>query len=123
MSLITRFGQKITVHRDINPEKTSFGKKTVDKFETFEVMASVQPFQPREIVEEDIGSERMSDAIKIYSDKPLRAIDEKNRLNADLVDYDGEVYEVRKVDKWQKNMMNLNHFKAIAFKVNKELPK
>jgi len=123
MSLITRFGQKIKVYRDINPEKTLKGKKAPDQVETLEIMASVQPFQPREIVEEEIGSERASDAIKIYSDIQLKIIDENKRMNADLVEYDGEMYEVRKVDKWQKNMMNLNHFKAIAFKVNKVLPR
>lgn len=123
MSLITRFGQSLKVYRDITPEKTVKGKKAPSEFEMFTVFASVQPFQPREIVEEEIGSERVKDAIKIYSDKPLRGVDEVNRLSADLVEYEGDMYEVRRVDKWTKNFMTLNHFKAVAFKVNKELPK
>lgn len=123
MSLITRFGQTITVYRDITPEKTIKGKKAPNEFEMFNIFASVQPFQPREIVEEEIGSERVKDAIKIYSDKPLRVVDEANRLSADIVKYEGEMYEVRRVDKWTRNFMTLNHFKAVAFKVNKELPK
>jgi hypothetical protein len=117
------FSQKIKVHRDINPEKTIKGKKAPSKYETFEINASVQPFEPDAIVEEEIGSERNSHAIKIYSDKELRVIDETKRLNADLVEYEGELFEIRRVDKWQKNRMNLVHFKSIAFKVNKELPK
>lgn len=123
MSLVTRFGQKVKVYRDINPEKTIKGKKAPDQFEVFEIIASVQPFQPRELVEEEIGSERMSDAIKIYSDKCLKTVDEKLRKNADMVEYNSELYEVRKVDIWQKNKRTLVHYKAVAFKVNKELPK
>lgn len=123
MSLISRFSQKLKVYRDINPEKTIKGKKAPDKVELLEIMASVQPFQPKEIVEAEIGSERASDAIKIYSDVKLKILDEEKRMNADLVEYDGDMYEVRKVDKWQKNMMNLSHYKAVAYKVNKVLPR
>ena len=120
-SLIKRFGQKITVKRDKNPEMTIKGKRVDDVYEDFIITASVQPIRPDEIVEDSVGAERNRQAIRLYSFDELRVNNEKLKLKADIVVYQGENYEVRQVDKWVDNKMKLVHYKSVAFLINKEL--
>ena len=117
-ALIKRHGREITVHRDTNTETRTKGKRDPDIYNTFTMFASVQPFEPDETVEEDPGAERNKHGVRIYSEKELKSVDTENQFKADIVELDGEYFEVTKVSKWVKNMRNLQHYKSIAFKVN-----
>jgi hypothetical protein len=117
-NLIKRFGQNVVVKRDTNPEARVKGKRVDDIRTEFTIIASVQPAQPDEVLDESPGNERNSAAIKLYSFDELKAAEVENQLKSDLVVYLGEDYEVQQVDKWIDNKRNLVHYKSIAFKVN-----
>lgn len=120
--LISRFGDNHTFQRNTVPQTTLKGAPVPPVYEEMTMLASIQPMRPKEIIEENIGAERTSQAIKIYTATELKVDDTVQGLKADIVNYQGKQYEVRQVDPWLENQMNLtNYYKAIAFKVNKEL--
>jgi len=120
-SLIKKFGQTITVKRDTNPESTVKGRRVDDIYKTFTMIASVQPMEPDDIVEDEVGSERNKMGIKIYSSQELVTINNPKRTKADIVVYQGEEYEVRKVDKYILNRRSLAHYRSLAMLMNKKV--
>ena len=117
-ALIKRFGQKVTVLRDTNPETRTKGKRDPDVYTAFVITASVQPFDPDETIEEGPGGERNRHGIRLYTTNELKSVDVENKLKADMVQYLGDTFEVTRVSKWLNNKRHLTHYKAIAFKVN-----
>lgn len=120
-SLIQRFGTPQTILRDTNGQTTLNGKVVANTRDTLTVTASVQPMKGREIMESGIGGERISGAIKIYSFDELKTNTEATGLAADMISYQGQNYEVRKVEPWQGNNRGIEFYKSIAVLVNKEL--
>lgn len=118
--LIKRFGEPLTVFRDKNAEKTIKGVRVPDKYEQFVIIASVQPLRPDEIVEEARGSERAAFGIKVYSTEELRSVNVGGGLKADIVEYHGQNFEIKGVDKWIGNKRNLGHYVSTAMRINKE---
>lgn len=81
---------------------------------TFTIVASVQPLRPREI--ELLPDERRTtEALRVYSDTPLRLAEQGSNLNADKVEIMGSNYEAYSCEPWQNNL--LNHFKSIVLKI------
>ncbi len=122
-ALIKKFGDKITLYRDDNPEETLKGKRVPDVYKTSTFTASVQPATPDEIIEESPGGERNKHGIRLYTDIELRTVNTKTRMKADIVEYQGDKFEVIQVDKWVGNKRGLQHYKAIAVKINEEVKK
>jgi hypothetical protein len=120
-SLIRAFGQTITVSRDTNVEAHVKGKRVDDIFTTFDIIASVQPAKPDEIIQ-GIGesAERNTQMLKVYSFEELKTVEIDAQLKADRISYLGEEFEVVQVDKQIDNRMNLVHYKSMAVKVNIE---
>ena len=118
-ALIEKFGQEIKVFRDSNEEATLKGARVADTWKQFKIKASVQPMEPDETVEEDPGGECNKHGIRLYTSTELRVVIE-GKFKADRVEYDGELFEVVKVEKWVRNKRFLTHYKAMAFRVNNE---
>ena len=116
--LIRSFGAPHKVFRDKNKEARVKGKRIDDVWDELSIFMSVQPLRADEIVED--SNERNAQGIKIYSFDELKTVDVNGQFKADRVEYIGEVFEVTKVDKYLNNQMELVHYRAHAFKVNKE---
>lgn len=116
--LIKRFGQKVTLLRDDNPERTVKGKRVADSYKKSYITASVQPATPDELLEEKVGAERDKHGIRLYTQTELRTVNTVTRRKADIVLYEGDYFEVLKVDKWTGNNRSLPHYKALAMKMN-----
>lgn len=121
LSLITRFGQSHLVYRVRTASTFIKGVRQTDKYDQLTIVASIQPYVPRETVEEPIGQQRDRHGVRIYTSTELKAVDEKAGKRGDIVVYMGEKYEVRKVDLWQLNKMTLQHYECLAMRVQEEL--
>ena len=119
-SLIRSFGQTVTVMRDTNKEARVKGKRVDDVYAPVTMIASVQPQTPDEI-RQAVGesSERNTHGIKLYSFDELKSVSVEDQFKADVVLYQGDEFEIVKVDKYVDNRMNLVHYRSFAEKVNK----
>ena len=119
-ALIRSFGQNVTVMRDTNIEARVKGKRVDDIFQPVSMIASVQPQSPDEI-RQAVGesSERNTHGIKLYSFDELKTVDVEAQFKADVVLYQGDEFEIVKVDKYVDNKMKLVHYRSFAQKVNK----
>ena len=80
--------------------------------------ASAQPLNGSEIKMLPEGR-RNDEAMKFYTETKFQTSDEKNKINADLITYDGKEYEVHKVANWSIGT-DIPHYKVIAVKLDGE---
>lgn len=87
---------------------------------------NVQPMKTSEMMHLSEG-QRDKGMIKIYSDKPLFTVQdtESTSRKPDIIEWQGCCYEVQIIDNWDTiisdaNMMDLQHYKVIAAKVEKQ---
>lgn len=81
---------------------------------TFNITASVQPLQAREM---DMLPEnrRDSESFRLYTDTLLLVADRRTGVNADKVAISGSDYEVVSCATWQNDI--INHYKAVVVKL------
>lgn len=81
------------------------------------ITASVQPVKLKheELLHLPAGDRNRS-AIRVYTPAELRSVNEADGTPADLVTWDGEHWEVVKVDIWS---LGVSHYKAIALRVSR----
>ena len=81
------------------------------------VTASVQPVKLKhdELLHLPAG-DRNRAAIRVYTPSELRSANETDGTPADFVTWDGEQWEVVKVDAWT---LGIAHYKAIALRVSR----
>ena len=121
LALIQRFGQTHTVYRVKKATTFIKGVRQPDQYDQFSIVASIQPYIPRETVEQPIGQQIDRQGVKIFTATELRAVSEKLGKRGDIVVYGGEKYEVRKVDVWTGNQMTLQHYECLAMRVQEDL--
>lgn len=78
---------------------------------TFQITASVQPAKQEDLIYLPEG-QRTSAAVKIYTDTMVRTGNEKTGIQADLLEFQGEDWEIQQV--WNHQELTLAHYKAIA---------
>lgn len=121
LSLIKSMGRiDLEVKRDANKEARVKGRRVADVWDTFCIVASVQPMSADEIRQEvGASAERNSDGIKVYSFEEIKTVDVAAQKKADRVVYLGEEFEAVRVFKHLDNRMRLVHYKSICQKVNR----
>lgn len=84
--------------------------------EEFEIWASVQPLSnaDRDLVQAELNLNRYAEGVRIYSDVPLLADDDKKRIRGDTIIVEGESYKVFTLASWQH--LNLRHYRHIAMR-------
>jgi len=92
------------------------GKLKSSAKQPFVIKAAVQPLSGRETETLPEGRRQMH-VLKLYTQTKLFVEDDKNDLRADLLEIDGETYEVFKSEKYTG--LGLNHYKVMAARVNK----
>lgn len=75
-----------------------------------EILATVEPLDGNEIMLMPEG-ERTKEMIRIYSQQELFTADEQRSRKADIVCYEGRLFEVHKVKRWTQM---IPHFASIA---------
>lgn len=83
--------------------------------ETIDIVASVQQMRPDELQILPIG-QRGKEAKKVYTDSTVQSIDEFGQLEADLMDFGGQLYEIQLASRHE--MGTLDHTKAIAVRLD-----
>lgn len=91
------------------------GKHKASKIQPFKLAASVQPVsgRARESLPEGF---RQSYVIRLYVEKELLTSDDKKKQRADLLQFEGEMFEVIVVER--NRGIGLNHFKVFAARIN-----
>ena len=82
---------------------------------TFTMVASMQPMEGDELLMVPEG-DREREHITIFTDTLLRTIDQEALTGADVVTWNGNDYEVKKVRNYR--MGALDHYECIASRVN-----
>ena len=80
------------------------------------VSGSVQPLRSDELKNLP-EAQRVRGVRKIYTDSMLQTADEANAIQADRITYDGEDWEVHKID--DHDMNTLAHYKAIIVRMDR----
>lgn len=84
--------------------------------EELEIKASIQPLNLQEYTFFAAEGGRNASYIKMYSDTPLRPVKEAcgeyDEQTADIVQWQGQQFEVIQCDAWQNRV--INHYKIIA---------
>lgn len=85
--------------------------------EEISIVASIQQDRPRpdELLHLP-ESDRTREAVRIYTNTALRTANETNGTIADYLTWDGEQWEVVKVESW---VLGIVHYKAIALRVSR----
>lgn len=83
----------------------------------FSITASMQPVKLKhnELLHLPEGDRNRS-AVRVYTATELRAANEDNGTISDFVTWEGEQWEVVKVDVWS---LGIAHYKAIALRVSR----
>lgn len=106
--------QEICIRR-IGQGSYNEGEWQEGEVQDFDAKANVQPQQFTRTLSETYG-ERLTSAIKIYTNEELRLNREGQK--ADLVKYENDWYEIVEVRKYTQ--LRLKHFHAIAMRINRE---
>ena len=97
------------------PGRLVGGKVKASKKQPFKIRAGVQQINGRE--REDLPAGwRERYIVKLYTDRPLVVSDDKKKQRADLLEIEGEFFEVIMVAPFRG--LNLNHFKCFAARRN-----
>ena len=80
----------------------------------FTIQTSVQPASGKdlEVLEEGL---RTKEILKIYPTTELKAVDQHNNIEADIVEYNGNDYKVINVKAYQNGI--INHYKCLIMRV------
>lgn len=82
-----------------------------------EIVANVQPTKPHEMLVLP-EADRSKASIKVHSQSPLRTLLEgTGGHSADIIEWDGELWEVASVKRWQMGI--LDHYRAIAVRLER----
>ena len=81
---------------------------------TFEITASVQPLSPKEMEMLPEGR-RNKESYRIYTDTELNPASQDSKINADIIEINGNNFEVLGCNRWQNGI--LNHYKILASKI------
>ena len=90
------------------------------RLRSVKIRATIQPATASNLVRMNIQGEREADAVWIDSNQKLfmpRSQTLNDNLQADIVEYDGARWEVRKAI-WYDSIPSLAHCEAVAFKMN-----
>ena len=112
MSPFNAFRKSLKVRRIGDVEYIN-GKPTEDASETLCIKGSVQPANTDDMQSLPEGR-RLLGVLKIYTDTKLRAAREGS-YNSDIIEIDGDDYEVAAVMPWQNGI--INHYKILASRV------
>jgi hypothetical protein len=82
------------------------------------VIASVQPdrARPDELLHLPEG-DRAREGIRLYTDTHLYTSDEASGTPADLVEWQGEQWEVVRVESWP---LHIGHYKVLALRIGRQ---
>jgi hypothetical protein len=108
--MINIFSSPITVIRETKSGSYVRGIWTPGKASEFEIQATVEPLDGQDLLLIPEG-ERTKEMIRIYSELELKTADEACARKADVVRYQGKLYEVHKVKTWTQL---IPHFETIA---------
>ncbi len=86
------------------------GRSTPSPSTTFDCEASIQPATPMQMSAMPEGRTAFKTFI-VFTEVELRGVDPDNKRNPDKVTFQGEVYEVFKVDPWLDEF--LGHYESI----------
>ena len=86
------------------------GRSTAGTSTTFECEASIQPATPMQMAALPEGRDALKTYI-LFTETELRGVDPDGQRNPDKVTFQGEVYEVYKVDPWIDEL--LGHYESI----------
>jgi hypothetical protein len=91
------------------------GRWVAGSTSTLTVTASAQPHRarPDELLHLP-EADRTRESLRLYTETELQTADEETQTPADLVTWDGEQWEVVRVESWP---LGLAHYKAIALRV------
>jgi hypothetical protein len=82
----------------------------------FSMVASIQRLTPNEMLALPEG-QRTSEWIKIYTTTKLEKTIEENKTKGDIVSYDGDEFEVIKIEDWTRSP--IPHYKVHAVRLLK----
>lgn len=111
-SLISRFSEPFTVTRKAAGTYTN-GTYSPGATTTLSAVGSIQPLSGREQLSLP-ELQRGKEIYKIYTSTELYTVDESSAKKADLVSFQGKVFEVQKVEKWE---YDFSYFKALIMRV------
>lgn len=103
----------ISIKRN-GPSEVIRGHVVKGEIEYFTIKGNLQPERNIKLLREVYG-ERVEGAIKVYTKEKL--LTSNNQYEADIIDYDGNEYEVTEVRKYDTV---IPHFKIIAIRIKDE---
>lgn len=89
------------------------GVWTTSPDSTISISASVQPAQPKDLETLPEGR-RVSAAFRLYTSAVLQVGDAAGQ-QADIVEIDGDDYEIHQLAPWQNGLINHNRYLAVRF--------
>lgn len=107
---MSSFRTQFTIQRKSNGKYCN-GRWQEGEVTEFTIMASVQPLSGEEMQMLPEGR-KDTQAVRIYTDTPLKTVSEDN---PDILLYAGNSYEVTTVEPWQSNV--ISHYKCLAVKI------
>jgi hypothetical protein len=82
------------------------------------IVASVQPdrARPNELLHLPEG-DRAREGIRLYTETSLRTSNEADGTPADLIEWQGEQWEVVRVESWP---LHISHYKVLALRIGRQ---
>jgi hypothetical protein len=111
-NLIARFSEPFTITRKAAGTYTN-GTYSPGAITTISAVGSIQPLSGREQLSLS-ELQRAKEIYKIYTATELFTVDESAGKKADLVSFQGKVFEVQKIEKWE---YDFSYFKALIMRV------
>lgn len=114
--LINEFGASFLVKRSQGGEYVDGIWNGNAESEEITIRAVVQPMTARDLQMLEEGR-RFTESKRVYTDTLLRTTDDETNQGADIIEIDGEDYEIHSVEKWG---YDLSHFKCIAMRIERK---
>lgn len=107
----------VTITRSVAGSYTD-GRWVAGSTSELTITASIQQQRPRpdELLHLPEG-DRTREAVRIYTDTALQTANEDTGIVADFLTWDGEQWEVVRVETWT---LGICHFKALALRVSRQ---
>lgn len=111
-NLISRFSEPITITRKAAGTYVN-GLYVAGATSTISAVGSIQPLSGREQLSL-MSLQHAKEIYKLYTSTEIFTVDEGTGKTADLVSFQGKVFEVQKVEKWE---YDFSFFKAFLVRV------
>lgn len=104
-------GGKLDLKSDVDTTSIELSTNLEIMGVAFDITASIQPMRPDEF--ENLSTGRMeASGLKFYTEHDVQSLDEYGPEKSDLLEFDGEMYEVHK--SWRYKMGQLDHTKSLS---------